>query len=66
MKRTYITPVTETEKAMPQQILAGSVKGKFTDMSDQLDIGYGGVDEDGSLDPSSNSFKWDSENWDKL
>ncbi len=65
MKRTYITPNTEIDVAQPQQWLAGS--GVTGLMNDKLDIGYGGVDENGEKDPSANQFNgWDDGDWDKL
>ncbi len=65
MKKTYRQPVTETVSTEPQQLLAGSgVEGK---LGDTLEIGFGGVDEDGLIDPSANSFGgWDDDSWDKL
>ncbi len=64
MKKTYITPVTEINQALPLRLLVDSgVKGK---VDDYLDIGFGGTDEDGSKDPSANYGNWDKESWDKL
>lgn len=66
MKKTYIIPLTEIEVSSIGFLLANSgVKGKLdTTMGDKFDIDYGGVDTDGSLDPSSNN--WTSDEWDKL
>lgn len=66
MKKTYIIPVTEIECADGPILLAGTsgVKGK---LDDTLEIGWGGVDEDGDITPSSNCFVgWDDGSWDKL
>ena len=49
MKKIYCTPVTDTIEIHPEQILAGS--GVVSD-DDVFNIDYGGVDEDGSSDPS--------------
>ena len=66
MKKAYIIPLTETAICSTGFLLANSgVKGKLdTTVGDRFDIGYGGVDTDGSLDPSSNN--WTSDEWDKL
>ena len=66
MKKTYIQPVTEIEAAQTIDVFASStgVNGK---LGDTLEIGWGGADTNGSLDPSSNGFgSWDDESWDKL
>ncbi len=46
MKATYITPCMDTEEISVENMIATS--GVTSD-----GIGYGGVDEDGSLTPSS-------------
>lgn len=65
MKKTYISPEITIEISNCQQFLfASGVRGL---MDDNLDIGYGGVDEEGKKDPSANHFKaWDDSDWDKL
>ena len=65
MKKIYIQPMTEIKVAEIQFVMAGSgVEGKIGVTSE---IGWGGTDENGSLDPSSNSYDvWDDEFWDKL
>ena len=65
MKKTYISPEITIEISNCQQFLfASGVRGQ---MDDNLDIGYGGVDEEGKKDPSANHFKaWDDGDWDKL
>ena len=65
MRKTYIRPLTEIVSTEPLHLLAGSgVEGK---LGDTLEIGWGGVDEEGSVDPSANSFGgWDDGDWDKL
>ena len=50
MKAKYITPGMEIEEISVESMIATS--GVH---SDEYDIGYGGVDEDGSLTPSSRS-----------
>ncbi len=65
MKKTYTTPEITVEE-MGHILLAGS-QGVQGLMDDKLEIGYGGVDETGSLDPSANRFGgWDDDSWDKL
>lgn len=66
MKKTYIIPVTEIEVIRMVTLQATSgVKGL---MNDSLDIGYGGVDENGDLTPSANSYnqEWEDNDWDTL
>ena len=65
MKKTYISPEITIEISNCQQFLfASGVRGL---MDDSLDIGFGGVDEEGEKDPSANHFKaWDDGDWDKL
>ncbi len=65
MKKTYITPQTEIEVAEPMQLLADS--GVTGSLNDNLEIDYGGIDENGEMNPSANNFNgWDDGNWDKL
>ena len=69
MKKTYITPITEIEQTSVQPFLTGGsgggVKGVLDGSSENL--GYGGVDEEGNLDPSANNFGgWDDDSWDEL
>ena len=55
----------EIEVAEPQQFLTESTVTGTIDS--KMEVDYGGVDEDGSKDPSANRFKaWDDEAWDKL
>ena len=68
MKKTYFPPKIEIEVitglTLLNKVSGGYVKGM---MNDALEIGYGGVDEDGKLDPSSNGFgSWDDGSWDEL
>lgn len=68
MKNTYFPPKIEIEVitglTLLQTVSGSGVTGV---MDDALEIGYGGVDEEGSLDPSSNGFGcWDDDKWDKL
>lgn len=47
MKKAYIKPETSVERVLDEQMLAVSgVKS----ISDDVNIGYGGVDEDGDLE----------------
>ena len=55
----------EIEVAEPQQFLTESTVTGTIDS--KLEVDYGGVDEDGSKDPSANRFKvWDDDDWDKF
>ena len=49
MKKIYITPVVETMEMGGSEVLA-SISGVI---SEERGIRYGGVDEDGTLDPSA-------------
>ena len=65
MKKTYISPEITVE--IWDCLLLQSASGVTGIMNDRLEIGYGGVDEDGSKDPSANHFSgWDDDDWDKL
>lgn len=48
MKKTYIIPSTSVEQAEAVKMLAASIVGK---VDNSEEIGYGGIDEDGSQDP---------------
>ena len=65
MKKTYIIPLTEIEEvSMVTLQTASGVKGM---MNGTLEIGFGGVDENGELEPAANGFgNWDDDSWDKL
>jgi len=52
MKKKYIQPCMEEMQAEAAQMLAASVTGNNG-------IGYGGTDDDGSLDPETKEAKWD-------
>ena len=52
MKKKYIQPCIEEMQAQAAQILAASVTGNNG-------IEYGGVDNDGSLNPETKEDKWD-------
>ena len=60
MKKTYIIPYTCITEAEPDQIL--STSGIISNNND-INIGYGGVDTDGSQDPSVKEGNFDYE-WD--
>ena len=60
MKKTYIIPSTCIKEAQPVQILASS---RIISNNDDINIGYGGVDTDGSQDPSVKESNFDYE-WD--
>ena len=50
MKKTYIRPLMEVEAEEPETMICGSqdITG-----SDGYGITYGGVDEEGTMDPAS-------------
>ena len=48
MKKIYFAPQTEMLECMTEEMIAGSVVGDET-----FDIGYGGIDIEGELDPES-------------
>lgn len=55
MKKTYMSPLCEEIKLNNRYSLlsnSNSIKG----MGDLEDVGYGGVDNDGTMDPSSREF----------
>ena len=55
MKKTYMSPLCEEIKLNNRYSLLSnstSIKG----MGDLDDVGYGGVDEGGTLDPASREF----------
>ena len=57
MKKQYIKPSMSEVTLDSMQLLSGSIK------SDNDEIGYGGVDDGGTKDPSSRrfGFDWDEE-----
>lgn len=57
MKKQYIIPSMSEVTLDSMQLLSGSIK------SSNDDIGYGGVDDGGTKDPSSRRFGygWDEE-----
>ena len=59
MKKNYITPTMEIMTVQTQRLMAGSV-------GSNKGIGYGGVDTNGTKDPSSrhNNGWWDDEDED--
>ncbi len=59
-KKLYIQPQTEITKAVLTQMLAGSVTGSI-DGGDGP--GYGGVDDEGTLDPGVKGEAW-TDIWD--
>lgn len=60
MKKTYIIPCTSVSLAQSEQILASS--GVISNSND-INIGFGGVDTNGDQDPSvkesNHDFEWD-------
>ena len=58
VKKTYIIPNISINLAQAEQMLAGS--GVISSSND-INIGYGGVDNDGTQDPSvkESNFEWD-------
>ena len=63
MRKRYMTPECEINLAEAQAILADS-KSVSGDLNGKFEIGFGGEDTDGTLDPSSNT--WGINNWDTL
>ena len=60
MKKTYIRPFITWKETEPEIIICASVYLKSG--GDVDDIGYGGIDGGGSIDPSSRSFSsWEDE-----
>lgn len=63
MKKTYMSPLCEEIKLNSSYSLlsnSNSIKG----MGDLADVEYGGVDENGTLDPSSREFDEFDEDFD--
>ena len=63
MKKTYMSPQCEEIKLNSSYSLlsnSNSIKG----MGDLADVEYGGIDEDGSLDPASREFDEFDEDFD--
>ena len=56
MKKLYIAPTTETDRQEEQEMLCSSY------VSSDIGIDYGGVDEEGELDPDA---RWHSGLWDE-
>lgn len=58
MKKIYIIPCTSVSLAQPEQILASS--GVISNSND-INIGFGGIDDDGEQDPSvkESNLEWD-------
>ena len=56
MKKKYIIPCTSIIQAQAEQMLASSdvISG-----NSDINIGYGGVDDDGTLTPSAKECDWD-------
>jgi len=54
MKKTYIMPAASLMEAEVEQMLAGSVKSD----GEGVNIGYGGVDTNGSLNPEAKESDW--------
>ena len=69
MKKIYTKPTILVENSEGFLLLANSksVTGVMIDNFDEIVIDYGGVDENGELDPSANGYgAWDDSSWDKL
>lgn len=66
MRKIYIKPTTTFEDIRGIQLLSDSETLSGT-LDDKLIIDFGGVDDDGNLDPSANrNNSWDDGSWDKL
>ena len=50
MKKTYFTPTTVVEECLTEEMIAAS------SVSSNNGIGYGGIDEDGSLEAAARQF----------
>ena len=50
MKRLYMAPAIEAQEYEVERLLTGS---EMTSSGDVDDIGYGGSDDDGTIEPSS-------------
>ena len=60
MKKPYVAPFLMVLPVELDNLICGSVNSSN-------DIDYGGVDEDGELDPSSNGSRiWDDDSWGSL
>lgn len=55
MKKTYIIPSTCVTQAEPDQMMA--ISGVISN-SNNINIGYGGVDTDGEIDPNAKESAW--------
>ena len=56
MKKTYIIPCLNLMEAQAEQMLASS--GVISN-SNGINIGYGGVDQGGDVDPDAKESAWD-------
>ena len=66
MKKKYTKPATSVENIEGFKLLQESSLLNGT-LNDELIINFGGVDEDGNLDPSANrNNAWDDGSWDTL
>ena len=59
MKKKYVCPLMNQEEAMCCQMMA--VSG----VNSSIGIGFGGVDNNGEMEPSTKEFLWDSDDFDK-
>jgi hypothetical protein len=57
-KKEYSTPAMEIIEAYIDRLLMGSVNS-------EVGIGYGGVDEDGTLDPAAPQGQFDMDDWEE-
>lgn len=61
MKKTYMKPVVETVSVRTMAMIANS-NAIVSNLPQETPITYGGVDEDGELDPASRRANdWDDE-----
>lgn len=56
MKKTYLTPTVVVVKI--------AIKERFLSISNNKGIGYGGVDTEGTQDPSSRKYNWFDDDYD--
>lgn len=63
MKKRYIIPDTSIMQAQVEEIIATSGSGVTGGIGNNVEIGYGGIDDDGGLNPSVKESNGDI-NWD--
>lgn len=59
MKKIYVCPLMKQEEAVCCMMMAAS------GVNSSIGIGFGGVDNNGEMEPSTKEFLWDSDDFDK-